>query len=79
MLFRSAAWVCAREDEGWKVQWPEFDGTLEEIKKIMTDGGIGVGQRLDKPKKADYSLALGRANSITHLGKIGASDTQRIS
>jgi hypothetical protein len=74
-----AAWVCAREDEGWKVQWPEFDGTLEEIKKIMTDGGIGVGQRLDKPKKADYSLALGRANSITHLGKIGASDTQRIS
>ena len=74
-----AAWVGEREDDGWKVQWPEAEGTLEEIKKTMTDQGIGVGQRIDKPKKADYSLALGRAESISHLTKIGASDTQRIS
>ena len=74
-----AAWVSGREEDGWKIQWPEAEGTLEEIKKKMSDQGIGVGPRIDKPKKADYSLAFGRAESISHLTKIGTADTQRIS
>ena len=64
-----AAWVCDREREGWKIDWPEADGTLEDIKGKMLQRGTGLGPRLDKPKKADWAAALGRAEAISALGK----------
>ena len=67
-----AQWVCDRERDGWKVDWPIYDGTLEEIKKIMEGRGTGVGVRLEKPKKADWAAALGRADAIAALGRITA-------
>ena len=64
-----ALWLSEREVEGWKIDWPEADGTLEEIKKKMVERGTGVGPRIDKPKKVDWAAALGRAEAITALGK----------
>jgi len=64
-----AQWLCDRERDGWKIHWPVSDGTLEEIKKKMLARGTGVGPGLDKPKKADYAAAWGRAEAIQHLGK----------
>jgi hypothetical protein len=64
-----AAWVCEREREGWKIDWPEADGTLEDIKSKMLQRGTGLGPRLEKPKKADWAAALGRAEAIAALGK----------
>ena len=64
-----AAWVCDREREGWKIDWPEAEGTLEDIKSKMMQRGTGLGPRLDKPKKADWAAALGRAEAIAALGK----------
>jgi len=64
-----AAWVGEREQDGWKIDWPEAEGTLEEIKNKMVQRGRGLGPRLDKPKKADWAAALGRAEAIAALGK----------
>jgi hypothetical protein len=40
---------------------------LEEIKKKMLNHGTGVRNGLDKPKKADWAAALGRAEAIKAL------------
>ena len=64
-----ALWICDREREGWKVAWPEAEGTLEDIKSKMLQRGTGLGARIDKPKKADWAAALGRAEAIAALGK----------
>jgi hypothetical protein len=67
-----ALWLGQRESEGWRVAWPEADGTLEELKGKLTQRGIGVGgtARLEKPKKADYAAAVGRAEAISHLSSV---------
>ena len=65
-----ALWLSDREREGWKIDWPVADGTLEEIKKKMLERGTGVGTGVDKPKKADWAAALGRAEAITALGRL---------
>jgi hypothetical protein len=65
-----ATWLGDRERDGWKIDWPVADGTLEQIKKAMLERGTGVGPSLDKPKKADYAAAWGRAEAILHLGKL---------
>jgi len=65
-----ADWICDREKEGWKVAWPEYDGTLEAMKKIMSERGTSLGPRLEKPKKADYAAALGRADALRALGRV---------
>jgi hypothetical protein len=69
-----ATWLVDREREGWKIQWPEADGLLPEIKTKLAAHGLnpetggGVGSRLGvKPKKEDLALALGRAETIAHL------------
>jgi hypothetical protein len=67
-----ARWLTDRESGGWRVDWPEADGTLEAIKKTMVARGIGCGPRLEKPKKADWALALGRADTITKLAELEA-------
>ena len=69
-----ATWVGDRERDGWKVEWPEAEGTLDEIKGKMTQRGVGLGgglSRMEKPKKADWALALGRAESLAHLASLG--------
>jgi len=62
-----SAWLQERENEGWTVDWPEAEGGLDTIKTEMTRRGIGCGASLEKPKKVDWALALGRADSIRHL------------
>ena len=60
-------WLSDRENEGWRTEYPEAEGTLEAIKAEMSDLNIGVGSRIEKPKKADYSAALGRTQMIRYL------------
>jgi hypothetical protein len=64
-----SAWLAAREEAGWRIEWPVADGTLEAIKAGLTKIGAGLGPaaRLEKPKKADYAAALGRAETIRHI------------
>jgi hypothetical protein len=71
-----SAWLSDRDREGWKIDWPVADGTLEEIKKKMTERSVGVGPSLDKPKKADWAAALGRAEAISALAKIAPTAAQ---
>ena len=66
-----AKWLGDREKDGWKIDWPEAEGTLEDVKGKLTQRGLGLPPRLEKPKKADWALALGRAESISHLATIG--------
>ena len=68
-------WLGRREEEGWKIDWPVADGTLEEIKKKMLDHGTGVRNGLEKPKKADWAAALGRAEAIKALVRFGTRHT----
>lgn len=65
---RLSAWVSDREQDKWKIHWPVADGTLESMKAAMATLGTSIGGlRLEKPKKADYATALGRAQAIRHL------------
>ena len=60
-------WLSDRENEGWHTDYCEAEGTLESIKLTMSELNVGVGSRIEKPKKADYAAALGRAQTIRHL------------
>jgi len=60
-------WVSDREYQSWKVSWPVADGTLEDIRSKINAMNVSLGPRLEKPKKADYAVALGRAEAIRHL------------
>jgi len=66
-------WVADREQEKWRFNWPVYEGTLEEMKAKMIEMNIGVGPRIEKPKKADYAVVLGRAEAI-HFIKLTFSD-----
>jgi hypothetical protein len=45
----------------------DAEGTLESMKQTMSELNIGVGSRIEKPKKADYAAVLGRVQTIRHL------------
>jgi hypothetical protein len=62
-----ALWVSSRETDGWKIYWPVADGTLEEIKSRLLNTHSKISSRIEKPKKADYAIALGKAEAIRHL------------
>lgn len=62
-------WVSDRETEKWRIQWPVADGTLEGLKSRLSDMNVGMGLRIEKPKKADYAVVLGRAEGIHALEK----------
>jgi hypothetical protein len=62
-------WVSDRENDKWRIYWPTAEGTFEAIKLKMLELNVGVGPRIEKPKKADYATALGRAESIQHLNE----------
>ncbi len=58
-------WISERERDGWKVNWPVADGSLEELKTKLSAAGVGVGGGIvGKPKKADYAIAMGRAEAV---------------
>lgn len=63
------SWVSNRELEKWRIQWPTADGTLEALKGRLGTLSIGTGLRIEKPKKADYAAAIGRAEAIQTLAK----------
>lgn len=68
-----ASWLGEREKDGWRVDWPEADGTLEDLKGRLHALGVGVNSgKLEKPKKADYAAAVGKAEAIAHLLKMDA-------
>ena len=60
------SWVSNRELEKWRIQWPIASGTLEDLKGRLN---LGMGLRVEKPKKADYAAAIGRAEAIQTLAK----------
>jgi hypothetical protein len=62
-------WVSNREIEKWRIQWPVAEGTLEALKGRLSTLNIGTGLRIDKPKKADYAIAIGRAEALEMLAK----------
>ena len=62
-------WLSDRENAGWRTQYPVAEGTLESMKTALAELNAGVGSRIEKPKKADYSVALGRVQTISHLLK----------
>ncbi len=67
-----AGWLSRLEDEGWRMDWPEADGTLEDLKLKMAQRGTSVRAGLvGKPKKADYAAAVGRAEAIAALSARG--------
>ena len=63
------SWVSDRELERWRIQWPTADGTLEDLKGRLGNMNLGTGLRIEKPKKADYAAAIGRAEAIQTLTK----------
>ena len=67
-----AEWLKSREEDGWSIDWPEVDASLVSIKAEITNRGIRCKTTLEKLKKADWALALGRADSIRHLGTFEA-------
>jgi hypothetical protein len=62
-------WLSDRDQEGWKIEWPIADGTMEEIKKKVLDRGLTAKPSMGaKVKKEDWAKMLGRAEAIEHLG-----------
>jgi hypothetical protein len=60
-------WLSDREVAGWRIEFPLAEGTLESMKQTMNEMNLGMGSRIEKPKKADYEIVLGRALTIRHL------------
>jgi len=64
-----ARWISNRQDDGWTIEWPVADGSLEEMKARAQ--GLGLHPRPAelgaKVKKEDWAKALGRAEAIQKL------------
>jgi hypothetical protein len=65
------AWVSDRDIEKWRIAWPEADGTLVDMKAKLSAMNVGMGTRIEKPKKADYAVVLGRAEALRALERLG--------
>ena len=63
-------WISDREDEGWKIDWPIAEGSMEEMKKLVMDRGIQPkpAEFGAKVKKDDWARTLGRCQAVEHLG-----------
>jgi hypothetical protein len=59
-------WLLLQEEDGWKIRWPIADGKMEDIKKACIDRSIQP-RGVDKPKKEDWALVLGRSQAVSHL------------
>ena len=63
-------WIGDREADGWTLQYPLAEGTLESIKQEWSKLGMGLPRTKNekgKPLKEDYAIALGRAQVFQHL------------
>jgi len=67
---KMGAWISDREEEGWKIEWPIAEGTMEEMKQKVTQRGIipKPAEFGAKVKKEDWARALGRCEAVEHLG-----------
>ncbi len=60
-------WLLAKENDGWKVQWPTADGKLEDIKSsLLSHNVVPEG----KQKKDDLAKVLGRIQAIRTLTEL---------
>jgi hypothetical protein len=61
-------WISKREDEGWKIQWPVSEGSLEDMKSKLGELGITPTAPFgEKVKKEHWAATLGRHEAIEHL------------
>ena len=62
-------WLQAKEQEGWKVDWPIAEGKLEDLRGELSAKGLVAHPRIpgEKVKKEDYARTLGRAQAISTL------------
>ena len=69
-LAQLSKWISDREVEGWKMQFPVAEGTLESLKQEYTALNLGLPKSSsDKGRilKEDYAKALGRMQVFQHL------------
>ncbi len=59
------SWIQEREQEGFKFRWPLADGKLDDLKSRAEL--LKVKITVEKPKKDDYCVLVGRAETIQHL------------
>ena len=64
------SWISDREEEGWKIEWPIAEGSMEDMKKLVTERGIipKPAEFGAKVKKDDWARTLGRCEAVEHLG-----------
>lgn len=62
-------WLCSKEDQSWKIQWPTADGKMEDMRAELDKRQLTVhpsfGEK--KVKKEDYARVLGRSQAISTL------------
>lgn len=61
------SWLTMQEADGWRIRWPVQDAKLEDLKKRGAE--LRVSPTVDKPKKEDWAIVVGRADTIAHLVK----------
>ena len=59
------SWLLKQEEEKWAIRWPVVDDKLDSIKQKCID--LGIVPRVDKPKKEDWAILLGRAQAVSRL------------
>ena len=60
------SWLLLRETEGRSIRWPSVDGKADEVKRKCEELGISP-RGVEKPKKDDWCLTLGRSHAIANL------------
>lgn len=69
-------WLNDVEEKGWKVEWPEVDGTKTDIVEQLT--ALGVWEEGDKKKTKDVlAVRLAREKILRFFGYRGASSPSR--
>jgi hypothetical protein len=71
-LAKVAFWIGNREDEKWQCEYPVAEGTFESLKQQWNAFDYGLPTTRSESGrilKDDYARALGKAQSLRHLGK----------
>ena len=58
-------WFFDLERDNYKISWPLAEGTVKELKSKLDDYHLTMS--IEKPKKEDYSILLGRAEAIRYI------------
>lgn len=59
------SWFFELMNNDYTIEWPEQDGTVKELKEKMDSYFLTMSK--EKPKKEDYSLLIGKAETIRHI------------